>query len=251
MSRERFRATKVIMRSKSGKGKVPGRGTDVATNPPGGVMASRRAIPSDRRAATARAASGLASVPSSARHRRSRYRRGWCHTRSAATTSTRFSGGPQGPQGPAGGINIPPQNENRFVSNEVMLEFIGNLPATTINALATRNRLQQIEAFTYTLTNTTLFRARITDGRDVRTVLRGLGREGAVLRSAQPNYLYTLGQAEPATQAEPAPQATPPANPETDAPAADARRRRGGRDARARRRSRAIHADQAARRRGA
>jgi subtilisin family serine protease len=100
----------------------------------------------------------------------------------------------RGPQRPRGGINIPPSNENRFVANEVMLEFVGNLPASAINALAARHRLQQIEAFTYSLTNTTWFRARIADRRDVRTVLRGLGRE-ASLRAAQPNYLYALGQA--------------------------------------------------------
>jgi hypothetical protein len=98
------------------------------------------------------------------------------------------------PQRPRGGINIPPSNENRFVANEVMLEFVGNLPASTINALAARHRLQQIEAFTYALTNTTWFRARIADRRDVRTVLRALTREASV-RAAQPNYLYTLGQA--------------------------------------------------------
>ena len=123
------------------------------------------------------------------------------------------------PQGPAGGINIPPPNENRFVSNEVMLEFVGNLPAATINALAARHRLQQVEAFTYSLTNTTWFRARITDGRDVRTVLRGFGREGAVIRSAQPNYLYATGQVAPAEASPDAPpQITPPASPETSLP---------------------------------
>ena len=36
------------------------------------------------------------------------------------------------------------------------------------------------QTFTYSLTNTTWFRARITDGRDVRTVLRGFGREGGI-----------------------------------------------------------------------
>ena len=227
MTRERFRASKAINAVKvpgknTGK-KPPGRGTDVATNPPGGGDGRPPRDPKRPprnpggdgprgpgfgpiivgTSVLGIGAAGATPVP-------------------PPPPPPGFSGGPQGPQGPAGGINIPPQNENRFVSNEVMLEFIGNLPATTINALATRNRLQQIEAFTYSLTNTTFFRARITDGRDVRTVLRGLGREGAVLRSAQPNYLYTLGQAgpqaEPATQATPA--VTPPANPETALPQA-------------------------------
>jgi hypothetical protein len=225
--RERFRATKVITNSKGAKnsGKYPGRGTDMASNPTGGDGKPPRDPKRPPRGEgprgpgfgpigvgivttgilTSVGAAGATPVP-------------------PPPPPPGFSGGPQGPQGPAGGINIPPSNENRFVSNEVMIEFVGNLPATTINALATRNRLQQIEAFTYSLTNTTWFRARITDGRDVRTVLRSLGREGA-LRSAQPNYIYTLSQAEPArTEAspepipEPAPQMTPPANPETTIP---------------------------------
>lgn len=222
MMSQRFRASKAIDAVKypgrnTGK-KPPGRGTDVATNPPGGGDSKPPRDPKrpprnpggdgprgpgfgpiigiGTGVLVGIGAAGATPVP-------------------PPPPPSGFSGGPQGRQGPAGGINIPPQNENRFVRNEVMLEFVGNLPATTINALAARHRLQQIEAFTYSLTNTTFFRARITDGRDVRTVLRSLGRENA-LRSAQPNYLYTLGQAEP--QAEPAPQITPPANPETTIP---------------------------------
>lgn len=227
MMRERFRASKAINAVKypgknTGK-KPPGRGTDVATNPPGGDGKPPRDPKRPPRGDGPRGpgsgpgfgpiivgtsvlgigAAGATPVP-------------------PPPPPPGFSGGPQGPQGPAGGINIPPLNENRFVRNEVMLEFVGNLPATTINALATRNRLQQIEAFTYSLTNTTFFRARITDGRDVRTVLRGLGREGAVLRSAQPNYLYTLGQADAVPQETPqaTPQITPPVNAETTVPPA-------------------------------
>ncbi|MEW6451261.1 MAG: S8 family serine peptidase [Pseudomonadota bacterium] len=211
LMRERFRASKVI--NSKVKGKHPGRGTDVATYPTGD---GKGRPPRDPKRPPrgpygdgprgpgfgpiigtgvligTLGAAGATPVP-------------------PPPPPPGFSGGPQGPQGPGGGINIPPPDENRFVSNEVMLEFVGNLPATAINALAVRHRLQQIEAFTYSLTNTTWFRARITDGRDVRTVLRSLGRE-ASLRSAQPNYLFTLSQAEPA------PQIVPPANPETVIP---------------------------------
>ena len=42
-------------------------------------------------------------------------------------------------------INIPPQNENRFVPNEVVLEFAGNLPPQAIVALAQRHRLARLE----------------------------------------------------------------------------------------------------------
>lgn len=208
LMRERFRASKVI--NSKVKGKYPGRGTDVATYPTGDGKPPRGPKRPPRGPGYGPiigtgvvigtlGAAGAAPVPP------------------PPPPPPGFSGGgPRGPQGPGGGINIPPPNENRFVPNEVMLEFVGNLPATAINALAARHRLQQIEAFTYSLTNTTWFRARITDGRDVRTVLRSLGREVA-LRSAQPNYLYTLSQAEPA-RIEATPEPAPPANPETTIP---------------------------------
>lgn len=128
------------------------------------------------------------------------------------------AGGPQGPQGPANRINIPPPNENRFVQNEVMLEFAGNLPPAAIAQIAARHRLAQIDVQTFALTNTTFVRARITDGRPVRTVLRGLANEGVLLRAGQPNYLYRAGQADPETKL---PQATPAAAAAAALPAAD------------------------------
>jgi hypothetical protein len=100
-----------------------------------------------------------------------------------------------GPRGPRGaGVNIPPAGENRFVSNEVVLEFPGTLDAAAIGDLASRHRLAPIETLRFTLTGSTFFRARITDGRPVRDVLRGLNgepmlREG-VLLAGQPNYIY-------------------------------------------------------------
>ena len=40
--------------------------------------------------------------------------------------------GPSGPTGPGAAINIPPANEQRFVPNEVVLEFAGNYLAQAI-----------------------------------------------------------------------------------------------------------------------
>ncbi len=108
------------------------------------------------------------------------------------------SGGPQGPRG--AGVNIPPQNEQRFVPNEVVLEFPGNLTPQAIGELATRHRLAQIETLRFSLTNSIFFRGRITDGRPVRDVLRGLNNEPAlrsgVLLAGQPNYIYRSLQAQ-------------------------------------------------------
>jgi len=116
-----------------------------------------------------------------------------------------FSGSPRS----RGGINIPPNNEQRFVKDEVVLEFAGNFPQPGIAQLLARHRFNQLEAQTFTLTNSTFVRARIANRRDVRTALRGLGRE-TTLRTGQPNYLYRGAQA--ATFTPPA-DATPSAIP--------------------------------------
>ncbi len=112
------------------------------------------------------------------------------------------------PRGPSAAINVPPQSESRFVPDEVVLEFPGNLSPQAMNALATRHGLQRLDSQSFALTNTTFMRARIADGRPVRTVLRALGREGA-LRAGQPNYLYSIQQAETAGQGA-APSFAPP-----------------------------------------
>ncbi len=127
------------------------------------------------------------------------------------------SGGPAGPQislAPVGGINIPPQNENRFVPNEVVLEFAGNLPPQAIVALTQRHRLARLDSVSLQSTGTTFFRARIVDGRPVRVVLAGLQRE-VQLRAGQPNYLYAASQQaveQPATFTPPT-ASTPAATP--------------------------------------
>jgi hypothetical protein len=106
-------------------------------------------------------------------------------------------GGPQGPRGPVAGINIPPANENRFVKNEVVLEVAGSFPPAVMTQLLARHRLARLEQQTLALTGTTMLRVRITDGRPVRDVLRGLAAEMQLLRSGQPNYLFTASQAAP------------------------------------------------------
>jgi subtilisin family serine protease len=98
-----------------------------------------------------------------------------------------------GPPGGRGGINIPPANERRFVEDEVLLEFATDLPPQGIAQLLTRNGLRQLEAQRFTLTNSTLIRARIIGARSVRATLARLGNE-AILRTGQPNYYYEASQ---------------------------------------------------------
>jgi subtilase family protein len=98
-----------------------------------------------------------------------------------------------GPPGRRGGINIPPANERRFVEDEVVLEFANSLPLQGIAQLLARNGLRQLDAQRFTLTNSTLIRARIVGARSVRATLARLGSE-ATLRTGQPNYYYEASQ---------------------------------------------------------
>ena len=128
-------------------------------------------------------------------------------------------GGPQGPRGPVSGINIPPANENRFVKNEVVLELAGTLSPAAMTQLLARHRLVRLEQQTLALTNTTVLRVRITDGRAVRDVLRGLAGEMRLLQSGQPNYLFSTSQAATPEFAPP-PRAMPAPTPAAAAAAA-------------------------------
>jgi subtilisin family serine protease len=113
-----------------------------------------------------------------------------------------------GPLPPSGGtpaqrnaINIPPGNENRFVKDEVVLEFANNFPRPGLVQLLARHRLSLIESQNFTLTNSTFVRAHIENRRAVRAVLQGLGNE-VTLRTGQPNYLYLSAQDQSAAQPE-------------------------------------------------
>ncbi len=102
-------------------------------------------------------------------------------------------------------IFIPPDGENRFVKDEIVLEFAANFPQPGIAQLLARHGLLQLETQNLTLAGTTFVRARIVKLRDVRAVLRGLGGE-VTLRSAQANHLFAGSQ-----QQETPPNFTPPA----------------------------------------
>jgi hypothetical protein len=81
--------------------------------------------------------------------------------------------------------------EPRYVPNEVLIELVGNPSKKTVNTLATRYRLTRLESHPIALTNSTWVRWRIAGNRSVPAVVRALEAESSV-RSAQPNYLFTL-----------------------------------------------------------
>ena len=91
------------------------------------------------------------------------------------------------------GVHLPPADEQRYVKDEVLLEFSGTVTRRQSGVLAARHRLTRIESLYFPQTRTTLFRWKINDSRSVRTVLTQLGRE-RVLTNVQPNYIYSAAQ---------------------------------------------------------
>lgn len=112
-----------------------------------------------------------------------------------------------------GGITFP--SDNRYVKDEVLLEFVGQISSQQSGAIAARNRLTRIESIYSPLTNTTMFRWKINDGRSVRTVLTQLGRESLPI-AMQANFIYNGSQMQGAAAGgafTPQPPATPQPTP--------------------------------------
>jgi subtilisin family serine protease len=95
----------------------------------------------------------------------------------------------------------PPANERRLVPDEVVIELRNTVTPQQVNALQTRSRLERLEQTTSQLAGTTLYRWRIPDRRSVTAVVRELETEN-IVASAQPNYVYTLQQADAPAKAE-------------------------------------------------
>ena len=89
--------------------------------------------------------------------------------------------------------SVPAASEPRFVANEVVIEVDGAPSPDMVDALARRHGLTRMESQRFRLTGSTLFRWQIPDARSVPDVLRMLSADAGV-RSAQPNYVFTLQQ---------------------------------------------------------
>ena len=95
-------------------------------------------------------------------------------------------------RGPSG---APPASERRLVPDEVVIELRNTMSPQQIQALQNRHRLTRLEQQASQLSGTTLYRWRIPDRRSVAAVIRALEADNAVA-SAQPNYQFTLQQAQ-------------------------------------------------------
>ncbi|WP_081629256.1 S8 family serine peptidase [Methylopila sp. M107] len=101
------------------------------------------------------------------------------------------------PPGPQPTPALVASNGPDEVPGEVIIEVGPNLTAADVDALAARQRLERIESYKFELTNTTVFRWRIPDGRNIDQVVDALRADPNVL-SAQPNHIFELSEALPA-----------------------------------------------------
>jgi hypothetical protein len=106
----------------------------------------------------------------------------------------------------------PPPGEKRFAPDEILVAFKDGDAATPGN-FARRQGLQLVQSRPLSLIGKSIVRYRVTDGRDLRAVLRRAARE-SVVASAQPDYLYALQEevnadAPPAAAQSPAVPAAP------------------------------------------
>jgi subtilisin family serine protease len=94
--------------------------------------------------------------------------------------------------GERGFTGVPPANETRFLTSEMVFHVPPNVSAQTVDALARRLNLSTVATHTFNLSGGTLFRFRINDGRPVGDVIRALEAENVGV--AQPNYVFRLQQ---------------------------------------------------------
>ena len=117
--------------------------------------------------------------------------------------------GPLGPGGgggggaSGGGRGVPPAGENRFVPDEVLVEFRPRVSPQTIARFARIFNLTQLDAQSFALLGgATFYRWRIAAGSSVPGTVAALQNQ-VIVANAQPNYLFTVqdevSQTHPAT----------------------------------------------------
>ncbi len=101
-------------------------------------------------------------------------------------------------RGPSG---VPPAGEQRMVPDEVVVQIPNTVSPAQINALQTRFRLTRLGSQSSLLTGSTLYHWRVPNGISVPRAVQAIEGDARVA-SAQPNYLFTLQQSEPAAAVE-------------------------------------------------
>ena len=88
---------------------------------------------------------------------------------------------------------VPAAKEDRFVRDEVLIEFHPDVSPQTADDIARREQLQLITSQRLELIQATINRYRILDARSVPEVIVALEKNPRIA-STQPNYLYSLQQ---------------------------------------------------------
>jgi hypothetical protein len=89
---------------------------------------------------------------------------------------------------------MPPLNETRFASNEVVMQLGGDLSSEQVAGLTRQYGLEVISRQAVSLLGRTVYRFRITGRLSVRDAIAGLQSRGATI-SAQPSYQFELAEA--------------------------------------------------------
>ena len=105
-----------------------------------------------------------------------------------------------------GSAPVIPANEDRFVRDEVLVEFRPDVSPQAAFDIAMRERLTLVASQRLELIDSTINRYQILDGRSVPEVVAALARDPNIV-STQPNYLYTLQQEERGSPQKPYPRA--------------------------------------------
>jgi subtilisin family serine protease len=120
----------------------------------------------------------------------------------SVTIQTPTGNQPRGPRRTASGrhFNIPPADATRFVANELLLEFAGNVTAQTRATLARTMQLTQLETQNFALTGQTIERWRIDGTRSVPDTLSLISRNFPGVFRGQANMIYIGAQTQSAPQ---------------------------------------------------
>jgi subtilisin family serine protease len=105
-----------------------------------------------------------------------------------------------------GSAPVIPANEDRFVRDEVLVEFRPDVSPQAVFDIAMREQLTLVASQRLELIDSTINRYQILDGRSVPGVVAALARNPNIV-STQPNYLYSLQQEERGSPQEPYPRA--------------------------------------------
>ena len=89
---------------------------------------------------------------------------------------------------------VPPIGENRFVSNEVVVQVASSVSIERVREIARSLGMTLIASQAIDSAGRVVYRFSTGSGGDVRTIIRALERNNMVA-SAQPNYVFTLAQA--------------------------------------------------------